>query len=361
MTDIAEPLRRIWDQLRGSPAKVTTSIAVPPDKVSGSGKFAPKFTPGKQYFSVVINEIFATQARQWFKVYDPACFVIAEYAYDGRRIEVPFVVGPSMLKGKAAITPNGISITDTRVAGMNPFVGGSFALTLIVAEVQRESYARRLLDFMSSVSAAFPLSVALGAHLKVAGSLLDSVESLLGLTETKAVAAHRFEYNDGETPWLKPGFWALLAEDENVARSRALWVVDGHLREAAGADAAGFRQADFVLYSLCTHETRSDVTQLPFYPRFKQALRDAGSLDEGAWDRAKAGLVTLYQDLLTSPDLTWDDAHAVMQEFKKQLVEVHEQVAKFEVLSTDENAVKGPASSDPRQAELGAIHELLKL
>jgi len=361
MNDMSEQFHRVWENIKGQSASVVRSIEIPADKVADSGAFASKFEPGKQYFSVIVNEMFATNSRRWFDLYDPAAFVVSEFVYDGRKVVVPFVVGPAMLEGKAAITPDGVSITDTKVAGVHPFMGGNFAITIVVAEVKRSSYAKKLLEFASDVSSAFPIGGALSSHLKIAGTLLDSVENLLGLTDTKPMAAHRFEYNHGQTAWLKPGFFALLAEDEKIGLERKLSVSKGRLQYCKNEATKGFRESDFVLYSLCTQNMRSDITELPFYRLFNSALRDAGAADVGAWDRAKAALVTIYQELLTSPDLTWEQVHVVIEEFKSKLVQAHDTRQRFIQLGGSDATNASSIDAGSRSAEILEAHKLLQI
>jgi hypothetical protein len=372
MSILSEQWMRVWGFVKGRPAEVIRSVAIPPECIVESGASPSHFVPGKNYFAVVINEMFLAEGRQWFTIYDPMALVVTEFTYDGKRAIVPFVAGPSLLEGKVQHIPNGIAITDTLVAGVHPYVGGKFALTIILAQVKRESYAKRLLTVVEKVSGAFALGAAVGPQLKVAGAVMDGVESLFGMSDTKAIIGHRWEYNDGTTPWLKPGFFALINADEPSVEETKLSVVRGRLRTGSGDTARGFRSADYLLYSLCSVDRRTDVRELAFYHLFEQALRDAASADKGGWDRSKAGLVTLYQEMLASPDLTWDQVQQLADTLKKQLVEAHEHTAAIQLLggegesakavaTYDEVGVLGGPDSAVRLERLREIHELLGL
>lgn len=354
--------RDIWESVKERPARISRSLEIPRDKIVNSGVFADKFTNGEQYFSIIINEIFATHERRWFDQYDPAAFVVTEFSYDGKPTVVPFVVSPAMLEGKIAVTPNGVSITDTKVAGVHPFAGGSFAVTIVIAEVKRSSYAKDILDWVGKVSSAFPMGAALTSHLKISETVISGIEALLGLADTRPMAAHRFEYHSGTTDWLRPGFHALLAEDESQVVQGDLHVVGGRLRLGPKPESPSYRRSDFALYSLCTQESRPDIGELPFNQRFKTALRDAVAMDEGAWDRAKATLLTIYQELLTSPDLTWQEAHRIAEQLKEKLVAAHERAATFGVLSAGPSRLGASTSTESqRDKQILKIHELLRL
>src|SRR4051812_17397001 len=115
---------KVWSYIKGRPAEVKRSITIPSDRVVDSGATAANFQPKKQYFAVVVNEMFLTQAREWWSEYDPMALVVSEFTYNGKRITVPFVVGPSMIQAKLQEVPNDMTISDTLVSGIHPYVGG---------------------------------------------------------------------------------------------------------------------------------------------------------------------------------------------------------------------------------------------
>jgi hypothetical protein len=356
---------KIWSYVKGRPAEVKRSIAIPADRIVDSGAVVAQFQPKKQYFAVVINEMFLAKARQWWTEYDPMALVVGEFTYNGKRITVPFVVGPSLIQAKLQEVPNGMSITDTLVSGIHPYVGGKFALTVILAQVKRQSHAKKLLQIVENVGRAFPEGAALEPYLKVAGAVMDGVDTLLGMEDTRPITGHRWEYNDGISPWLEPGFFALIDTDVKNVDENKLSVRKGRLFETAAVPTE-FRRADFLLYSLRVIESRNDVAELPFYPLFQRALQTAASTEEGSWDRAKAALVTLYQEMLMSPDLTFGQAQQLAASFKAQLVDAHS-VAKNLVLgegkastSLDGSGFAGEDRTERLQA-LGQIHSLLKM
>jgi hypothetical protein len=270
-----------------------------------------------------------------------------------------------------------MAITDTRVAGIHPFVGGSLAFTIILARVKRQSYANQLLKFVESVSGAFPVGAALAPHLKVAGVIMGGVESLFGMDETTPLIGHRFEYNAGTTPWLEPGFFALINEDERKVARDGLGVIKGRLRRDSDGGADTFVERDYLLYSLCCLERRDDYSELPFQQSFLSALQNAGSPASEAWDRAKANLVTLFQTLLVSPDLTWNQAQEIVDLYKAKLIATHQKVESFGELAgarvTESESARQrllatglfdrtPVSErDQRAAALQEIHTLLDL
>jgi hypothetical protein len=357
---------KIWSYVKSRPAEVKRSIAVPPGRVSDSGDVTTPFQPKKQYFAVVINEMFLEQSRQWWTEYDPMALIVSEFTYDGKRITVPSVVGPSLIQAKMEQVPNGMAITDTLVSGIHPYVGGKFALTVILARVKRQSHAKDLLQIVETVGHAFPEGAALEPYLKLAGALMDGVEALFGLKDTVPIVGHRWEYNDGISPWLEPGFFSLIDTDVKSISEDQLTIRKGRLFENAGGNTAEFRRADFLLYSLRVIEARNDVDELPFYALYHKALHAAASTEEGSWDRAKATLVALYQEMLLSPDLTFAQAQQLAAKFKTQLLDTNK-LAKDLVLGDGKASITldgGAFEGDDRMERLqtlGGIQELLKL
>ncbi len=339
-----------WDNLQNRQAKVVRGREIDPAKVEPPLE-AKGMEAGKHYFSVTINEMFLASSGGWGDTYDPMAVVLTEFSYAGKKVAVPFVVGPSMFDQLKVSVPNGMAITDTKVAGLTPYNGGGFAVTVVLARVRRASVARSLLTFAESLAGIFPAGVALQPHLKVAGALMDSVQTLLGMKEdVQPLAGHRWEFNPGASPWLKPGYFALINRDENEIDHSALRVENGRLL-AGASTGSGYRDADFILYSVNRLDVRDDVQELPFYELYSAAATQAASTDEGAWDRAKAGLVTLYQQMITSPDLTWDQARALLAEFKERLVTVHKDTQDFLTLNDGDQKAdpSATASSSLRQ------------
>jgi hypothetical protein len=194
---------------------------------------------------------------------------------------------------------------------------------------------------------------------------MDGVDALFGMDDTEPIVGHRWEYNDGVSPWLQPGFFALIDADEKDVNVDRLSVVGGRLRDGGDRTAPSFRRSDFLLYSLRVLERRNDVGELAFYDLFKKALIAAASDESGSWDRAKAGLVTLYQEMLTSPDLTWNQVQELFEEFKTQLVAAHKAAQSFTLGTRPPATVTDGRFVDEEEKErltmLNEIHNLLEL
>ena len=152
----------------------------------------------------------------------------------------------------------------------------------------------------------------------------------------------------------------------NDVDENRLSVVKGRLCADAGLKSSGFRKANFLLYSLHVVERRNDVEELPFYSLFKTALQSAATTEAGGWDRAKAQLVTLFQEMLTSPDLTFDQVCELVKFYKAQFAEAHDVAQHLVLGAKDTPATLGNAAftgddGSARLDMLRGIHSVLKL
>jgi len=370
--NLEERWTKVWEWVKGQRAEIRQSIQIPEAQVRNSGPIGVTIEPGNHYFAVFVNELFVTHARKWGNLIDPMAVVVCEFTYDKEKKVVPFVVGPSLLSGKVEQVPNGMVYNDTQVAGACPYMGGKLAITMILCEASTESFPKKFLSIIEKTAGSFSFGSALTAHLKVADAVVGGVEALFDLGGAKPVIGHRWEYNDGFTPWLKPGFFALATVPGGEINPATLAVESARLYKQTDGRTVPYREADYILYSLRVVEKRSDFTELPFYRNFQDALKAASDRDEGAWQRAKAGLLTAYQQMITSPDLTWSQAQELSQQFKDKLVAVKKHVDSFGTLSDEPKATKETLAEHFRPIEalphgqeridrLLHIHEIMDL
>jgi hypothetical protein len=371
---LSKTAERIWQFVRGSPAEVVRSFPMPRERVVDSGTIAERLVPRKHYFKLVMNEMFLSEEREWLNEWDPMALVVTEFFDEGTPITAPFVVGPSLVKLKEKVT-GGFVLSNTTVAGPHRYSGGAFAVTIVLARVKRASYGRKVLEFLDNVANAVPAGAALAPNIKIAGAVIDGVEALFGMAgDTQAIAGHRLEYDDGMAASLKPGFHVMANTDEKNLDPNKLGVVRARLVDGApAATTPGFRRTDFLLYSLNVVEERNDFDTLPFYPLYKKARALAASTEPGSWDQAKAGLATVYQEMLSSSDLTFQDAKRIFGIMKDELVETQESVKGLPELGPEERTSaredlagnlglrRSDPTTDDRLDELQGASSLLRL
>jgi hypothetical protein len=227
-----------------------------------------------------------------------------------------------MLKDFGHETPGGMIFRNTPVSGLNPYQGGAFTLTLVLYKVQRKNNADRLLQVVEGISKSLDPSTTLTAYLKVAGTVVNGVEAILGLDETVPVLGYRVTVNPQINQPMTPDYWAVIDEDSaaetmkpesfRVRKSRL------YFAHTTGAEKE-YRDRDFVLFRMAQASRRDDERTLPFYPTWAAAQDFAARGDDKYWEDAKAHFNTLKRSLLNSPDLTRPDSIRLRTEYLEEL------------------------------------------
>jgi hypothetical protein len=302
--------RDILRWVQGSDTRLPTRATLAPDHVlDDEAEAKPKpFEPNVHYFQIRVNEMFLEKSRQWFARYDPMVLVVAEFIYDKKVRTVPMVVGRTMLEKFGQKLPSGTILADTRVAGPHPYKGGRLNLLVMLSQIETANYARNLMQVLES-AAGLSLATGLGAYLPVAGVVLDGLQTLLGLEPVKPLVAFRKEFDPDAGDAFEPSWFALIDLPEDQLDPEHLWVKKNRLMVGTDPDnVRPFREGDFVLYSIRQQTETTELEILPFYPlwqRVQDAAEKSGK-DEGDpnWESARSDMRSLYQTLLSSPDLT---------------------------------------------------------
>jgi hypothetical protein len=322
---LSERWRGLWDDVRRGETRMPTRVTIAADRVAWpADEPGEAFQPNEHYFMVRVNELYLAYSREWFATFDPMVLVVSEFTYDKSELAVPFVVGPSLLESKGQEVPDGMIFSDTRVAGLHPYRGGRLTLSVVLSRVQRQNYAKKLLEIVESVAGVLDFGTSLSAYVKVGGVVLDGVSALFGLEEgATPIVGYRKEFDPDAGDPLGPSFFALIdAADEEVDQN-ALWVRENRLYQGPSLEeSTPFRSADLVLYSIVQTAVRGDERILPFYPLFERVQQSATSTDEADWKRAKADMASLWQTLILSPDLTRPQSRQLATHYRAELDEL---------------------------------------
>lgn len=336
MRDVAGLVQEIWNDAKAAKAKTRAQFSIERAQVDEGAALGSPFVARNHYFQVVAHEMFLARRREWFVTYDPMVLAVSEYIYDTEVQAVPFVVGPSMLSGVAKEIPEGMIFRDTPVSGLHPYQGGAFILTVVLYKVLRKNNAERLLRLVEGVSKSLGPANAMAAYLKVAGTVTEGVQALLGLNETVPVVGCRLTINpqaDHPDP-LTPDYRVLVDEDsEQLAKGR-LRVRGSRLFQVTDTGAVEeYRDRDFVLFRIAQAVKRTDERTLPFFPIWKTAQDFAARGDDSFWKEAKAHFNTLSRSLLASPDLTAPDAARLRLEYLEELKQIRKQAVENATLA----------------------------
>jgi hypothetical protein len=327
MGDLMNVVQSWWSRLKSSEAKTRAHFAIERKHTDDATTLGGHFEAKQHYFQVIVNEMFLANSREWWVTYDPMVVAAASYIYDMNVETVPFVSGPSMLKDFGHPTPEGMIFRNTPVSGLHPYQGGAFTLTLMLYKVQRKNNAERLLQVVEGISRSLDPSNTLTAYLKVAGTIVDGVESILRLEETVPVLGYRVSSNPDVKQMLNPDYWVLVDEDSAAAtmKPELFRVSQSRLYHSGGnGQEQEYRDHDFVLFRIAQGVKRTDESTLPFYPLWTTARDFAARADDEFWKEAKAQFNTLKRSLLSSPDLTTPDSARLRSAYLEELKKVRQ-------------------------------------
>jgi hypothetical protein len=273
--------------------------------------------PNEHYFQVLINEIYLANYREWFSTYDPMLFIVSEFNYGQKKETVPYIVGPSMIEsmiekyGQKA--PPGMIFSDTRVTGLHPYRGDGLTLSLILFQIKRDAYPRKFMQIFENAAKVLDFTTMLSTYVKVAGIVLDGVESMLNKTDVQPLIGLRKEF---PSDVFESQYFALVNMPESKFNPNELWVRNGQLVHGDNLpDAKPYRDSDYVLFSINRTSERDDVETLPFYPLWNRVVEEARVAKEDNWESAKTAMSNLYLAMRLSPDITESHAEALADDY----------------------------------------------
>jgi hypothetical protein len=319
MTDLFKQITSFVQNLSVGPLLQPKAIIITPARCSPPGSSGADIQRDKSYITLTVNELFLANARKGWVNYQPMVVFATSFIQGNATITVPAVVGPSLFERPGQRLPQGLLLNDIEVAGPVPYRGGPLTISVVLYRLKHSNHARDLLQLVEGVSKAIGPTADLGMLSKVGGTLLDGLESLLGLGDTEPVMGQRFTLSPVGPGGVKT-FYAALIDSGTPLMRETLSVDLGRLRSGNVPDTIPFTEADYVLYSLSAPTRRTDESTLPFYPLYERAKQNAFRGGEDNWKAAKATFSEVWQQMMVSPDLTFEQAEELFEEWKKQLL-----------------------------------------
>ncbi len=332
MPTLLERTAKLWDKAQHSAAQLPARIAIPYSQTDKSA--GEPFQPDRYYFQVRVNEMYLQYGREWFSTYLPLVMFTSEFTYNRQRESVPFVVGPELVEKNGTKLPdNSMVFTNTRVAGLHPYRGGRLTVTAVLYRSKRTDYIRNLLRVVENAANLLDFSTSLGVYTKIASVVLDGLEALFDVGDTDPIMGWRQEFDPDAGDALLPGYFALINKPETAVDAAKLWVKDNQLCYGDSLSAAKpYRDADYVLFSLAQTDERSDVEMLPFQSLWDRVEQAALEPSDDHWKSAKANMLSLFQTLTASPDLTARHAKKLADDYKTRMIEAHQRAVEFSEL-----------------------------
>jgi hypothetical protein len=325
----------------------------PPAQCTPKEEIGIPITKDKMYFTIRVNEMYLAENRQWWSEYDPLVLFVAEFNYGKERATIPAVIGPNLIRrqSEADKAKHGVVLLDSRVVGPQPYRGGDVDVSVGLYQVKRASYARTLLQVMDTLSTGLGPAGEMQAVAKVGQALLQGVEGLLGLEETRYLAGERLALSTSPLDPFKSGYAALIAPPATDVgylsiRDRRLFIQDND-------KLVPYRNSDYVLFSVVGQPSRGDEGVFPFFSLKTEALKALWEGDEGV-KRGKALLIAAYQQMRTSPDITATEAGLLFDDWLREFQAEQELAERTRSMPVD-------ARNRPLSADAGELNKAVRL
>jgi len=354
MPTFLETARSFAAKIYSSPTIQPTTGRVPDEQCTPPASAGKEILPNQSYFTVTLNELYLAFGRELWTTYDPMIVATVEYMHRGDSLAVPVVIGPGTIKRPTDNgVPHGVVINDIPIAGPHPYRGGTITITMLLYKIKHSDYARGFLKFAESVSRAAGVPTNINTLEKVGTALLEGVEELLSMKDNEPIAGHMFTIDDSTRRGFRTGYGVLIADSK--AQMAKVRVKEGRLEITDGEQFAPYREADYVLYSVSERPRRGEVESLPFYSLYEQSVQAAIANDEESWKRAKASLLTLYGQMVASPDLIPSEVESLTDEFVVKITKARKRAQELGALAIHE---KG---KDLRQNQMNSRIGLLDM
>ncbi|MGX7000364.1 hypothetical protein [Caballeronia sp. KNU42] len=333
MTDFFEQVQQIWSHIKGHNAPLPALAVVPQERCWPDGSAGARIRRDEAYFTLRVNELHLDLNHQWYTVFDPLVLVVTEFNHGKQRVTVPYVVGPNLIhKQNAEQNPkHGSVVLDTRVAGPFPYRGGDIDISIGFYQVQRANHAKAMLSMIERLSDLVGGALQIGVMARTGAALLEGVDELLNLQGTVMLTGLRLSLATSAMDPLTTGFCAMIAPPVPPDTS-ALVVRDRRLRihDAPAAGEIPYRASDYVLLGITGAASRDDESLGPFIDMKNDALNALWDGADGP-ERAKANLITAYQQMRKSADITALEASVL---FDAWLAELDSELARLNHVRT---------------------------
>ena len=263
----------IWKKITESPSYRPARINIPANHVDIGAKLQTPFVKNENYFVVRINELFLSYSRKWFSTYDPVVFATTEFIYNAEKFAVPFVVGPTIMSNKMDKIPEGMIFQDTAVAGLHPYRGGNFILSIVLGRIRQENYLRKLIGIIEKTAGTYTggFATVVSSYAKVANVVLDGMDTLFNSNDVEPLIGCRKEFLQQALDEFSSGYFLLMNTEEKEVDENKFFVKNNKLYYGDSLnDARPFRDSDYVLYSIIASPRRDDTELLPFHSQFVQ-------------------------------------------------------------------------------------------
>jgi hypothetical protein len=301
----------------GSSAPPFIAGTIAADHVAGSD-VGRVLEPGRDYFRIELCELMLAERSGRSRDGIPLLICETQFVYDYSTVSLPVVIGLSDLDDRR------VPKLRRFVAGPHPLRSGAltFKLTLLRLPDSRSNAA--LVRILLNTTAPFDFARDLNSYLRATERLQDSIAELTNGSDAEVLLAFKTSFAQDHGQPLASHFGCAIRGPANSLDLNRLRVNDYSLYyETRPSGLERLVSADYVLYRVSGESTRDDWDSLPFAGQFDSVMRDAARGDNESWNRAQAGMRSIAADVLSSPDVTHDDARRIVEAMRQELGKLH--------------------------------------
>jgi hypothetical protein len=323
-------LKNFLKSLSSTPTKQPNVFRIKSNQTDHPEEVSGLIEPQQHYFYVTVNEMFLSAQRKWFIAVEPMVICLTKYNYGASTVDNPFVVGRSLIQSNIQNIPQGMLFYDTRVAGLHPFSGGTFSFAVVLCQAEVKNYLANSLEFIQKVSGVFSKSITLlvGKYIEIANVIITGIDNLLNSGELQPLFGIMQGFDSDSNAGLTPGYFLMMDKAaQNIDESK-FFVKENRLHYGNDIDSAklfykseGFRDNDYVLYSIKKADDRDDIKLLPIYQSYNKILEElkVNEVSNDQKTKIKNMLRVLNIEMRQSPDLTESHAIKLMNKFSEDV------------------------------------------
>ena len=350
-------INRLWNNIQEAPTFVPTYIEFPPDRIDDKDiQDFENIDPNRHYFMVTMNEMFLSYKRKWHMNFSPMVFSVCSFMYDGQIKEVPYIIGPSYLKKYEQRPPEGFVYLNTPIVGVHPWKGNTMSLSVILSRVRETNNVEKVLKVVENVANSLDFSTGLSHYINIGNVVLDGFESLMGLEETTPLLGINNNFGQAAGNEMRPGYYALINDDDSDTDK--FWVKDNRLYYGDSLESAELYQktedaSDFILFKVGVSTKRFDEAALSYYESYQSiynSIKNATDLGEKYRKNLSARLRILAVDIMTSPDLTTNQAKLIWNDKREEIKGFIDELSKLSADRADAKAPSDPVNEIMNQA-----------
>ena len=265
------------------------------------------------YLRLRLARMFLKDRRVLFQTKYPIFHINARFNGLDGPVETNFVVRPEMAGSDDKSDLDDIVILDQTVFGPVLYRGGDLGLVFGLYAAPADDWAKRFIQLAEGVS-KLTLNAGLATAISVANTIKGSVESLVNSDGMDLKLGLDKELKQNE--WLVPGYMVMIAAaDDQVPHDELTF--DGELRRADGSI---YTDHDYIVLAIEANNHRSDWQGLGYGRMWQDLMKKSSEAQEV--QAVKDAYLIFSGAIMSSPDLSWGDRTAILQQAQKRIKEI---------------------------------------